>query len=312
MMAMVELFQQAVQFAAESGVLAYAEDLSDLVRGQAEHPQFCRALKELVDGEIAPEDKIQAVLDLVQGVVTAQVDGGAVLLGELGSQDPGPVVQARADDFGTESIGSCLQCWGVGDPEKGIVILAESDALVLQLASDEGMPINPIAGLEGEKRADAQDHGAEHFIADVEVVVGIVGRVLGQAGMESGARFHAFEDEVDAEALPTFHGAKIRSDVIFLSEAFLLHVFIGPAEGNTVVTREGFDPMLVVSRSLPQRLFSNGIDAVHVAEEMDDMLRTSEQGEIALDDDAIKTVVYKSEQAGKQLAEGFHRSSFPV
>src|SRR5437588_9656761 len=198
-------------------------------------------------------------------------------------------------------------------------------ALVLQLASDEGMPINPIAGLEGEKRADAQDHGAEHFIADVEVVVGIgrpvpfedavvgiVGRVLGQAGMESGARFHGFENEVDAEALPTFHGAKIRSDVIFLAEAFLLHVFIGPAEGNTVVTREGFDPMLVVSRSLPQRLFSNGIDAVHVAEEMDDMLRTSEQGEIALDDDAIKTVVYKSEQAGKQLAEGFHRSSFPA
>src|SRR5205807_10279377 len=41
MMAMVELFQQAVQFAAESGVLAYAEDLSDLVSGQAEHPQFC-------------------------------------------------------------------------------------------------------------------------------------------------------------------------------------------------------------------------------------------------------------------------------
>src|SRR5437016_5636890 len=120
--------------------------------------------------------------------------------------------------------------------------------------------------------------------------------------MESGARFHGFENEVDAEALPTFHGAKIRSDVIFLAEAFLLHVFIGPAEGNPVVAREGFHPMLVVFGSLPQRLLSNGIDAVHIAEEMDDMLRTREQGEIDLDDDAIEKVVYKNKKDCEHVA----------
>ncbi len=48
---------------------------------------------------------------------------------------------------------------------------------------------------------------------------------------------------------------------------------------------------------------------VHVAEEMDDVLGSRQQREIALDDDAIETVIYKGEQAAKQLAKGFHRSS---
>jgi hypothetical protein len=77
-----------------------------------------------------------------------------------------------------------------------------------------------------------------------------------------------------------------------------------------MVASEGFHPMLVVLRSLPQRLLGNGVDAVHVAKEINDVRRTSEQREITLDDDAIKAVVYKDQQAGQQLAEGFHRSSF--
>ena len=59
-----------------------------------------------------------------------------------------------------------------------------------------------------------------------------------------------------------------------------------------MVASEGLHPMLVVLGSLPQRLLGNGVDAVHVAEEIDDVLGTSEQREIALDDDAIETVVY--------------------
>ena len=53
----------------------------------------------------------------------------------------------------------------------------------------------------------------------------------------------------------------------------------------------------------------SGVDAVHVAEEMDDVLRPRQQREVALNDDAIETVVYKPEQAAKQLVKGFHRSS---
>jgi len=66
-----------------------------------------------------------------------------------------------------------------------------------------------------------------------------------------------------------------------------------------MVASEGLHPMLVVLCSLPQRLLGNGVDAVHVAEEIDDVFRTSEQREIALDDDAIETVVYA---AGWQTA----------
>src|SRR6516162_11341555 len=159
------------------------------------------------------------------------------------------------------------------------------------------MTIDPVAGGEGEKRTDAQDDGAEDFIANVEVVVGVTrplppddaivrifGRVLGLTGAEVGAGFHAFEDEVDANASATFHSQQVRADEVFLPEAFLLHVGVGPLEGNAMVASEGLYPMLVVLCSLPQRLLGNGVDAVHVAEEIDDVLGTSEQREIALDD----------------------------
>ena len=50
---------------------------------------------------------------------------------------------------------------------------------------------------------------------------------------------------------------------------------------------EGFHPVLVVSVRRPS---SNGADAVHVAREMDDVLRTSEQWEVAMDGDMIETL----------------------
>lgn len=59
-----------------------------------------------------------------------------------------------------------------------------------------------------------------------------------------------------------------------------------------MVASEGFDPMLILFGSLLQSRFGNGIDAVHVAEEMDDMRLSGEQRKITLDDDAIETVVY--------------------
>src|SRR5437773_818871 len=42
---------------------------------------------------------------------------------------------------------------------------------------------------------------------------------------------------------------------------------------------------------------------------MDDVRLTRQQRQIALNDDAIETVVYKDEQAAKQLVNGLHRSS---
>jgi hypothetical protein len=97
--------------------------------------RLTRALEDLVDGEITLEDKIETVLDLIERVVAAQVDGGPVFLGELGPQHPGPGI--------------------------GIIVLAEADALALEFTGDEVMTVDPVAGLEGEEGSDAQDHGVE-------------------------------------------------------------------------------------------------------------------------------------------------------
>ena len=105
---MVELFQHAVQLAANSLVLADTEDLGDLVSGQAKQAQLAGTLENLVNGEIAPEDEIAAVLDLVQRVVAPQVNLSPILRRELGAQDQGPVIEALADDLGVEAIGGCL------------------------------------------------------------------------------------------------------------------------------------------------------------------------------------------------------------
>src|SRR5260370_360827 len=102
----------------------------------------------------------------------------------------------------------------------------------------------------------------------------------------------------------------VRSDVVFAFEAFRFEGFVvGPFDRNAVVARKRFDPLLVLLRAFGQRVFGDRVDVMHVAEEMDDVLRPRQEGEITLNDDAIETVVYKPEQAAKQLVKGFHRSS---
>jgi hypothetical protein len=45
--------------------------------------------------------------------------------------------------------------------------------------------------------------------------------------------------------------------------------------------------MLILISSFGQSLFRDGADSVHIAEEMDDMLATCHQRDVALDDDAV-------------------------
>jgi len=79
-----------------------------------------------------------------------------------------------------------------------------------------------------------------------------------------------------------------------------------------MVAGESFHPTLILLGSLGQNLLGDGINPMHVAEEMHDVLGPRQQRQVSLDDDAVETVVYKSQQAAEQLAEGFHRSSFGV
>jgi hypothetical protein len=60
---------------------------------------------------------------------------------------------------------------------------------------------------------------------------------------------------------------------------------------------------------LTQDFFTDGLDLVDVAEEVDDVLRAGEQGQRTEDDDTVETVVYQGQQAAKQLGEDLHRSS---
>src|SRR6516164_11845721 len=108
MMSVVQLFQHAMQPAADSFVFADAEDLGDLVGGETKQSQLAGALEDLVDRETPPEQEIPAVFDLVQRVLATQGDGGAVLVGELRTQHQGPIIQALADDIRTKTVGGCL------------------------------------------------------------------------------------------------------------------------------------------------------------------------------------------------------------
>jgi hypothetical protein len=54
---------------------------------------------------------------------------------------------------------------------------------------------------------------------------------------------------------------------------------------------------------LGKSLLGDGVDAVHVAEEMDDVLGARQQGQIAWM--TSKQWLYQSQQAAKQLVEGF-------
>jgi hypothetical protein len=78
MMAMLDLFEERVQFASQSLGEAEPEDLGDLVGGQAHQPEIAGAFKQFVDGQVAAKDQVAAVLDLLEGVVATEVDRGLV------------------------------------------------------------------------------------------------------------------------------------------------------------------------------------------------------------------------------------------
>jgi hypothetical protein len=84
-MTVVELFEDAVQLAAQPSVDAHSEDVGYLVGGEADESHFAGALENLVHGEVPFENEVPAILDLIGRVVTADMDRLPVLFGELGA-----------------------------------------------------------------------------------------------------------------------------------------------------------------------------------------------------------------------------------
>ena len=126
-MPVLDLLQRGVELPLQLLGDADAEDLADLVRGQPPQPDLAGAFEDAVDGEVALEDEIAAVLDLVDGVEPAQVHRAPLPLGELRPQQQRPVIQPLADDLAGEPVGSRLQGRDIGDGQEGVVVLAEAD-----------------------------------------------------------------------------------------------------------------------------------------------------------------------------------------
>src|ERR1035437_6660201 len=72
-MAVLDLFQNRVQFALQLPGNSLSEDLGDLVGGHAPQAHFATALEDPVNGKVALEDEVTAVFDLTYSIETVQV-----------------------------------------------------------------------------------------------------------------------------------------------------------------------------------------------------------------------------------------------
>src|SRR5438128_2167010 len=88
-MAVLDLLQGGVQLAGQAAGDTGAEDFRDLLGRKAPQAQLATALEEAMDGEVAFEDEIAAVLDLTDGIEASQVHGGPLPPGEFRTQHQG-------------------------------------------------------------------------------------------------------------------------------------------------------------------------------------------------------------------------------
>ena len=163
MMAVLDAIDDGGQLAAHPAVQSRAEDLGDLVAGQPPQAELAAALEQFVDGKVALEDEVAAILDLGDRIKAREVELLAFLGGELRAQDQGPVVEPLADDVRAQSVGGGLQRGDVVDREEGVVGLAEADLRSLELLLDEAVAVEVVGGLEREERGDPHHHRAQGF-----------------------------------------------------------------------------------------------------------------------------------------------------
>src|SRR5438552_13264309 len=93
-----------------------------------------------------------------------------------------------------------------------------------------------------------------------------------------------------------------------LDAILLAHTFLCFQHGDSVVAGVAFHPSPIFGSPLGQDLRGDGILAMHVAEEIYDVFGARQQRQVSLDDDAVETVIYKNQEAFKELRESFHRS----
>lgn len=68
MMAMLDLIDNGSELAAVPAVQAGAENLGDFVGGEPPQAEFAASLEQLVDGKVALENEVTAILDLADSI----------------------------------------------------------------------------------------------------------------------------------------------------------------------------------------------------------------------------------------------------
>jgi hypothetical protein len=215
---------------------------------------------------------------------------------------------------GLSRVGGGLQRRDIVHRKKGIVVLVKADLVPLQFLFHEGVPVEIVRGVEREERCYPDDDGAEDFVAQVKIVMGetarlmrqnamvrILGGILRHSDPECAALLHAFEDEVDPVSVLLRHAAQRGQHVILFANAFPR-----PLHGYSVVAGEGFHPVLVIVGALAENFLAHHRNAKDLANEMNYLLGPGKAVQVAVDDDAVETVIYKNEKRPEKPVECVH------
>jgi hypothetical protein len=76
-----------------------------------------------------------------------------------------------------------------------------------------------------------------------------------------------------------------------------------------VVPRKRLYPPLILVRTPRENFLADHRLAHHLLEKMNHLARPGQPAQITMDDHPVETVIYKQQQAAKQLCERLHRSS---
>jgi hypothetical protein len=124
-----------------------------------------------MDREVSFEDEVAAVLDLTDGIESAQVHGRALMSGELRAEDQRPVIETFPNPIGGEAVRRRLERFRVGNGEEGVVIFAELHPLSVEFVFHEAVTVQIVCGLERKERRHPQHHRPQRLVAKVEVVM---------------------------------------------------------------------------------------------------------------------------------------------
>jgi len=87
---------------------------------------------------------------------------------------------------------------------------------------------------------------------------------------------------------------------------FFADALLSPFDGKLVIAGVGLHPLAVHLSPLAEYGLIDYRNAHHLVEKIDYLLGSGQAAEVPVDDDAVETVLYKDQQAAKQLGKRLH------